>query len=306
MTSYQNRTGRGRTSPGSPVDADADGCCRRRAGGAADLRRQPAALDRAGHRLAHSRRHDRRRPQPAGGCALDRVGALHRLRHDRVAGCPSGVRPARQVPFGGGSQLLARHLVAGVLLLAAPDASAVHDGPCRAASAFRHSGLRDRGADWGAHPHGRRAGNQEATVSPTTTAQKFYEVQPPEGRRHDCLWDIAERTLGDPLRYKEIFELNRDRVQPDGRSLVDADLIHPGWIFTMPADASGPGITVVEPVRRRPPCPDNRLLRVRTCVPHRVRRTRRIQARPAPGAPAPAWEKGIRTGRPRAASVGAC
>ena len=66
-----------------------------------------------------------------------------------------------------------------------------------------------------------------------------HVVQPPQGRHHDCLWDIAERTLGDPLRYREIFELNQDRVQPDGARLVDADLIRPGWTLLLPADARG-------------------------------------------------------------------
>ncbi len=161
----------------------------------------------------------------------------------RASGLPG------QVPLGGGSQLLARRLVAGVLLLGgaatlAPSTTGLAEPPPISVTQDFVTAERTGGRTVTAGA----PAIQEATVSPTTAAQKFYEVQPPEGRRHDCLWDIAERTLGDPLRYKEIFELNRDRVQPDGRSLADADLIHPGWIFTMPTDASGPGITVVEPV----------------------------------------------------------
>ncbi|HEX5769632.1 MAG TPA: hypothetical protein VFY11_01620, partial [Nocardioidaceae bacterium] len=71
---------------------------------------------------------------------------------------------------------------------------------------------------------------------------KHYEVKPPRGRNHDTLWDISERLLGDPLRYKEIFELNKSRLQPDGARLTDADLIRPGWQLRLPADASGPGV----------------------------------------------------------------
>ncbi|MBB0231183.1 BTAD domain-containing putative transcriptional regulator, partial [Streptomyces calidiresistens] len=70
-------------------------------------------------------------------------------------------------------------------------------------------------------------------------ASKYYRIQPPEGRHHDTLWGIAERHLGDGLRYKEIYELNRDRVQPDGSRLTEASLIRPGWILEMPADATG-------------------------------------------------------------------
>ncbi|EHN77612.1 integral membrane protein, partial [Streptomyces coelicoflavus ZG0656] len=68
---------------------------------------------------------------------------------------------------------------------------------------------------------------------------KYYRIQPPEGRHHDSLWEVAERHLGDGRRYKEIFELNKDRVQPDGSRLSEASLIRPGWIMEMPGDARG-------------------------------------------------------------------
>jgi len=50
-------------------------------------------------------------------------------------------------------------------------------------------------------------------------AHKIYVVEPPHGAHFDCLWNIAERYLGDGQRYGEIFELNRGRLQPDGRRL---------------------------------------------------------------------------------------
>ncbi|MBN9620690.1 MAG: hypothetical protein J0H43_13325, partial [Actinobacteria bacterium] len=86
----------------------------------------------------------------------------------------------------------------------------------------------------------------------TQAETKYYVVQPPHGRRYDSLWDIAERTLHDPLRYKEIFALNKDRVQADGRKLVDANLIMPGWQLRLPADASGPGVHVVQASKPAP------------------------------------------------------
>lgn len=61
---------------------------------------------------------------------------------------------------------------------------------------------------------------------------KQYVVQ-----RGDTLWDIAERTLGDPLRYPEIVELSKQTVQPDGAMLTDAHWIYPGWVLTLPGDA---------------------------------------------------------------------
>lgn len=55
----------------------------------------------------------------------------------------------------------------------------------------------------------------------------------------DTLWGIAERHLHDPKRWPELYELNKQRPQSDGRSLVDADRIYPGWVLHLPADAVG-------------------------------------------------------------------
>jgi DNA-binding SARP family transcriptional activator len=61
----------------------------------------------------------------------------------------------------------------------------------------------------------------------------------------DDLWDIAEQTLKDPLRWREIYDLNRDRVQTDGQSLSDPDLIMPGWTLDLPeADTAVPPTAV--------------------------------------------------------------
>jgi len=75
--------------------------------------------------------------------------------------------------------------------------------------------------------------------------EKIYVVQPPEGRYHESLWEIAQNHLGDGRRYREIFELNAGRLQPDGSRLTIASLIRPGWVLRMPRDAHGPGIRVV-------------------------------------------------------------
>jgi len=148
------------------------------------------------------------------------------------------------VPLGGGSQLLARRLVAATLLLAGAASFApspeMASGPARPVTSMSSVELNATPPV----PEAAPAAEAPAAVQEVT---KTYQVAPPDGRRYDSLWDIAERTLGDPFRYKEIFELNRDRAQPDGRTLVEADLIHPGWTLIMPADASGPGIHVATP-----------------------------------------------------------
>jgi LysM repeat protein len=58
-------------------------------------------------------------------------------------------------------------------------------------------------------------------------ARPSYVVQ-----RRDTLWGIAQRYLGDPLRYTEIARLNPQTVGPDNE-------ISPGAVLTLPADARG-------------------------------------------------------------------
>jgi hypothetical protein len=86
--------------------------------------------------------------------------------------------------------------------------------------------------------------------------EKIYIVEPPEGRFHESLWEIAARHLGDGRRYHEIFELNAGRTQPDGTKLTIASLIRPGWVLVMPHDAHGPGIRVITPGHRLPGYPE--------------------------------------------------
>jgi len=65
----------------------------------------------------------------------------------------------------------------------------------------------------------------------------------------DCLWNIAERFLGDPVRWHEIEDLNRHLAQPSGRTL-GADprhWVYPGMVLRLPADATGPGLNPTAP-----------------------------------------------------------
>ncbi len=158
-------------------------------------------------------------------------------------------RVPRQVLLGGGSQTLARQLVAGILLLAggatvAGGLSALGAGPEPARPSAPVVQVVDQEVVDGAVARARADAAAEAVELDGAHGQalKHYDVRPPAGRNHDTLWDIAERTLGDPFRYKEIFALNKDRLQPDGSRLTDADLIRPGWQLRLPGDAKGPGV----------------------------------------------------------------
>ncbi|GAA4264002.1 hypothetical protein GCM10022255_113650 [Dactylosporangium darangshiense] len=75
-------------------------------------------------------------------------------------------------------------------------------------------------------------------------APRYYVVGPSQTGQREYLYQIAVRTLGDGNRYPEIFELNKDRRQPDGGRLTDPAELQPGWILQLPADAKGPGVMV--------------------------------------------------------------
>lgn len=176
----------------------------------------------------------------------------------------SGVGLPARVPLAGPSQRLARTLVVTVLLLvtAAGQATAavapsmqmsVADAAPASVSAVQVPGqvveTPVQQAPETAAPDVAQA-QVETTywlggmqLSPEEGAEleghRVYVVQPPEGRYHDNLWDIAERTTGDGMRYREVFELNKGRDQPDGQELTLERLIQPNWLLIMPEDAAG-------------------------------------------------------------------
>ncbi|MCM4084251.1 hypothetical protein [Paractinoplanes hotanensis] len=71
---------------------------------------------------------------------------------------------------------------------------------------------------------------------------RYYVVGPPRNGQPEYLYQIAAQTLGDGNRFREIFELNRGRGQPDGGRLTDPLALRPGWILELPAGARGPGV----------------------------------------------------------------
>ncbi len=167
--------------------------------------------------------------------------------------------PAR-VPLSGHPQTLAHWLVAAALLLfSAGTAIApvlVRPGPVPVrqthfATAVTEPGRRLSAELTSVESSDQRIAHERAAEQ--GGIKKIYVVEAPEGRHHDSLWEIAERFLGDGRRYRQIFEMNSGRVQPDGTKLTVASLIRPGWILDMPPDAHGPGIRIVHGHAPAPP-----------------------------------------------------
>ena len=168
------------------------------------------------------------------------------------------------VPLSGGMQSLVRRLIASVLLLGAvsgPVAAAaapVVEEPTPAVavsqdvSSQQPATADDSQADGAAtasqgadsdHQYMRYMVNGvelDQEIGAQLVGQRVYIVQPPEGRYHDNLWDIAERNLGEGRAYSQIYDLNAGRAQPDGGSLELARLIQPGWLLVMPESATSP------------------------------------------------------------------
>lgn len=152
---------------------------------------------------------------------------------------------ASRVPLAGGTQAIVHRLVSAVLLLltatVAITPALAHSGPSSsppAAVSVTHQVRAQQQAD---------AQGAAAAPAGRHRTEKIYVVQPPVGRYHESLWEIANNHLGNGRRYAEIYELNKDHVQPDGSKLTIASLIRPGWVLHMPADAHGAGIKSVTP-----------------------------------------------------------
>lgn len=202
-----------------------------------------------------------------------RAGRAHPRGRDR--GRVSGWTGDRvRVPLGGPSQVLARSLVAAVLLVgvsgpilaASPPASAyaavldLDTPPAPSPVQQIHQGEQVQHIQQGMHPDpgpaADRTGSQPAADTATRVGPadpvpidpvpsdavsgeevRRYVVSAPQVGSYDNLWDIAAEHLGDGMRWSQIYALNTGLTQPDGGALTDPDLIRPGWQLRMPADA---------------------------------------------------------------------
>ncbi len=155
-------------------------------------------------------------------------------------------RKAGSVPLAGGLQRGAARLVATVALLGVLVASRGGTSADRATQPL--AAVAPQPAPMSLVVDQEDAGDVDGAGAPAVdddpaaAAAPSYEVQ-----RRDTLWDIAERHLGDPFRWQEIFRLNEGCPQADGGCLTDPDLIFAGWRLELPADAVGLVESAAEP-----------------------------------------------------------
>lgn len=151
-------------------------------------------------------------------------------------------------PHLGPQQALASRLVAAVAALAvlapttataavvtppAPPAAALADHSISApaapagSSAWAGASARLVAADTAA-----TAAAESGTPAVEPRAQKVWQDYTVD--RGDTLWDIAERELGDPYRWTELYGATLTVKQPDGQWLTDPNLILVGWTVRVP------------------------------------------------------------------------
>ncbi len=163
--------------------------------------------------------------------------------------------PTPRLPLvPGASQAVAARLVGAVALLTLPPAPRTAAalplaGPAPAAA---HQTLAAQPADTVLEP------DTALTVTAPTPAQTVAAADPATEPKtylvapRDDLWTIAETCLGDPYRWREVYDTNRGRPQADGETLTDPDHIQPGWTLLLPADATLPSAA---PADAAPPAP---------------------------------------------------
>lgn len=158
------------------------------------------------------------------------------------------VARGRSVPlplFARPLQPLAAYLIASVVLAA----FAVASRPTGATAPGLRTALAAAAAETDQSPTPTRRPQAVETEpvsprAPTPTAantnEPIADVRQPDYvvRSGDTLWDIAARKLGDPVRWPQVFQLNRNRIEPDGRRFTNPNRIWPRWTLELPSDAA--------------------------------------------------------------------
>lgn len=161
-------------------------------------------------------------------------------------------RPAPRIVLAGALQRPARMLVIGLLMTLSVSRTPTYASPSLPATSptTPASALIEPDAVASVAPLPRppviaTTPSDALVVSPTS---------PPDGepgtsdrsvvvRHGDSAWQLAETHLGDGMHWRELWSLNHDVVQPDGRTWTDPQVIRPGWELHLPPEPSAASVT---------------------------------------------------------------
>lgn len=73
----------------------------------------------------------------------------------------------------------------------------------------------------------------------------------------DSLSSIAQARLGDAGQWSTLWELNRDRPQPNGSVFSDPNLLRPGWVLDLPSAPALDNVVVTAPSAEVAPVPSS-------------------------------------------------
>lgn len=166
--------------------------------------------------------------------------------------------PAARVRFAGPLQGVARQLVASASLLAATSVSSATAAPISSTAPQLVVEMRDPVLAAALAPT--PAAATATVVSPLADAPPAVVAAPAPTeatytvQRRDSLWKIAESQLGDPLRWRELWELNRGR-DFGGITFTNPSLIYSGWVLDLPTPVADPAPAAEVPDTEDPPAP---------------------------------------------------
>jgi DNA-binding SARP family transcriptional activator len=147
-------------------------------------------------------------------------------------------RVARHVPLAGLNQAIAARLIGAILLLTPSSPGLLRPVPAMSATRPTPAAV----AAVATTADTARQAPQRLRPERPAAARPVYVVQAKQpGKPRDTLWGIAERFLGDPRRWPEVFALNKGDELPDppGGHFNDPNLIYPGQALKLPPDATG-------------------------------------------------------------------
>jgi DNA-binding SARP family transcriptional activator len=204
------------------------------------------------------------RYQPSGSFYIKIVAIVAWIAWAEVAACAVAEiraliagRPAWRVRFAGPIQPLIAALVVAVVLALPPGVGEVpaHTPPLAVALSgpVRPRRIVLVADDLGEAPA--RHADERHAARDKERAHEHGEPIRVTVQARDTLWGLAERYLGNPLDWREIFELNVGKPQPGGGSLTDPSLIRPGWVLQLPARAAAhvPDLHRADHRHERPP-----------------------------------------------------